>query len=203
MTTHFQRALEFGTQGEKVVIAWLQEQGYLISQTSFAKDPNDPQGARLNGAGEAIVIADILAAKGGYARWIEVKTKSKDVDYKKAAEWRQGIEKAYFNQYLLAAERTGIEGHLAFLVLNAEARKGCAMLRLAPLSLLYQHFIPHRGSRSAYQGKEMVFWRVDIFESHEVTQTSMEPQAPKAKWPWPQDGKKTKTHTQGYFSWEA
>lgn len=192
----------FGDAGERIVARALRDLGFHVTRTSFARDPRSEGGARLDGEGCPIVIPDILAAAGGKTRWVEVKTKSKDIEFKKMREWRQGIEWSQLRHYLAAEEITGLAGWLAFLVLQAEGGDGYAMLRMAELSKMAKHFSPGEpGSEKAYDGKHLVYWPVDFFASYRVRQTELEPMPAKAVYPWPNRYKTSPTVQQGYFDW--
>jgi len=191
----------FGEKGERVVVRELKAQKFRVTRTSFARDPEAPGGAKLDGCGKPIVIPDILAAKGGCSQWIEVKTKTRDVKYK--GEVRQGIEEKYLRHYTEAERVTGIKGWLAFLVLTTHRGTGHALIRMADLEKLNQYAKPGEpGHERFFQGKPMVFWRTDIFDSFWIEQDELKP-VPHATREWPTTPKRTSTLTQGHFNFTS
>ena len=192
--------IERGECGEAIVAEWLQARDWYVLPTSFCRKPTSPGGAATKATGELLIVPDIQAHRGGLAKWVEVKTKSRDVPYRKTNEVRQGIEHKYFREYCRVAEESGMPGDLAFLVLES-SHAGLSTLRVAPLDTLDRHYSPSFGSRSRFNGAPMVFWPIDIFDSFEVHQTELRPLAPRVSHPWPQRAKVGKVRKQGFFQW--
>lgn len=199
MTDYFQKQLQYGMQGEKVVEAWLGKQGYFVTPTSLIVDPRNRAPSLVRQvSGERVVVPDIQASFCGATRWIEVKTKTQDVFYNKTREYRQGIQERLFSDYLFVERETGIAGYLAFLVLRPAPIK----LRIGSLRLLYQH-----KRTGIMDGSAHCFFPIDIFETHRVDDDDLvllapAPQDPGVHYPWEKTAPATNVQ-QEYFDFGA
>lgn len=172
----------FAKQGERVVQEWLLRQGYTVTSSGSIHDSRARRG-------------QLLTFVNGAPRWVEVRTKTKDVFYNKTQEHRQGIESRSFDDYLYVQRESGVPGFLAFLVRTPEPIK----LRLAPLNLLDANKCPGVMGEVPH-----VFWPIEIFETHEVVDGDLVAQAPdpqrvKASHVWEKPAP-TSTVQQGFFT---
>lgn len=191
----FNHALKFGRDGEKVVGQWLIEQGFGIIRTADIATAG--LGPRIERAGFGFVLPDFQVVGDGMAKWVEVKTKSKDVLYQRTGELRQGIERRHFDHYLDVQDKTGLPGYLAFLVLNKGNRLP-VVLRMGPLDRLNEHGRAHVGDTALFNG-EMVWWPIDIFDSWDIEQGVLVAQRPATVHPWDTPREATRVERQGYF----
>lgn len=179
--SEFERHLRYGQQGERVVAPWLGRRGYFVTPTASIIDPRYRAPSLVNEySGGRKVLPDFLASLGGRSRWVEVKTKSRDVYFQKTREHRQGIATRLFDDYLFVEKETGIEGFLAFLVAGPPPPK----LRIGSLAMLDQH-----RRTGVMDGVPHVFWPIDLFETHQIVDDDLilicpAPQPAKVSYPW-------------------
>lgn len=195
MTTYGECS-RLGRQGEDVVARWLSGRGFFITPTSDIQSSGQTAGPRMRRDGSCLVLPDLQACKSGMSMWVEVKTKSKDVYYNNAKQFRQGIDWKYWTQYCSVEEQSGIPGYMAFLVLS-----GRPLLRIAPFSRLREHVIDMLPSASVlgYRGRRMVYWCVDIFNNYEIDGVDIRPIPAETKRPWESAVATSPKLTQGYF----
>lgn len=190
----FERQYRFGQNGENVVKQWLGRQGYFVVPTADIIDRRFRAPSLVNDySGGRKVLPDFLASCGG-SRWVEVKTKTKDVLFNKSGEYRQGIAERLFQDYLFVQSETRIPGYLAFLVVGSPPVK----LRIGSLQLLDQH-----KRRGTMQNVPHVFWPIDIFETHELVDQDLVMLCPAAQptntsYPWERAAPATNVE-QNYF----
>jgi hypothetical protein len=175
----FEKQLRYGQQGEKVVARWLNGMGWFLTPTASIIDPSvrAPSLVRYR-SGDRVVLPDFMASISGKSRWIETKTKSTDVYFNLAGEHRQGIESRLFDDYVFVQQETGIPGFIAFLVADK------MVLRIGEIDVMKLY------RRRGLKGNEhMVYWPIDIFETHEILDNDLRllvpaPQKPNVSHAW-------------------
>lgn len=142
-----------GQTGERIVRRRLEELGYFVVPTNLIEDGGAPA---LTGALRRITLPDFQVSRDGRSAWVEIKTKTSAVWYRLGHEWRQGINKNNWLAYLEVQNVTGIPGYLAVLQ-DAPTRTllFSALDDLSPIAMT--------GSKAAYNGKELVYFRVSDF----------------------------------------
>jgi len=194
----FDDSLRYGTEGERIVFEWLQKDGFFVIPTAKLPTTRRFSGPRMETDRLSRILMDAQIARQGVTRWIEVKTKSQDVWYQKAGEYRQGIDEQNFSDYQHIELVTGMEAWLAILVASPGNSRN-PILRMAPLKRLAEHAKPMTGDPTAYKGKRMVYWCVDIFDNYELIGETLVRQEPKVQHPWSRIGERPQMATQGYF----
>jgi hypothetical protein len=102
-----------GRTGEQVVARFLQERGfYVIPSYDYSGDDGDKP-PRLQGSADAFPVPDLDVARNGDRRWVEVKTKTAAIEYRKAGELRHGINLRHLESYRKVERETGTECWLA------------------------------------------------------------------------------------------
>lgn len=104
-----------GRDGEEFVRQWLIGLGYHVVPQYLIERDGAPL---LESWLRKEVLPDILAAKKGQARWVEVKTKSRATKNQKRRRWETGIPERHWQAYKRVEENTGIPGWVAFLHLE-------------------------------------------------------------------------------------
>lgn len=166
-----------GQWGERHVRRWLERDcGLFVVPTSLIEDGGAPA---LTNALQRIVLPDLQAhGDSRWRGWCEVKTKTRAVKYNITQEWRHGIGARLWADYREVEQRTGMPGTLVILQCAPKM-----LMLVARMDALVP--IPHSGSRAAYGGEELVFFRVDDFEWFDFVPDELPPQInPKVVRPW-------------------
>mgnify|MGYP001343493932 CR=1 FL=1 len=101
-----------GSNGEKLVAAYLQEHGYyVIPSYDFTGDENN-KAPKLQGLRDAHVIPDLDVAKDGRRKWCEVKTKREASFTRKTGRYEHGISERHLRSYMRVQAITGTPVHL-------------------------------------------------------------------------------------------
>lgn len=141
---------QLGRHGERVVAELFRARGhYVIPSYDYAGADGDKV-PKLQGLCAAFPIPDLDVARGGARRWVEVKTKSECVRYRKANEWRHGIPKRLWQAYQHVERITGAPVEIAILELST------GDILTASLAALGN---PVQESNAGHwRGKPEVFW---------------------------------------------
>lgn len=150
-TTEFQ----MGRTGEHIVADFFRAKGWFILPSYDYSGEDGNKAPKLQGFDASYVIPDLDAAKDGTRVWVEVKTKSEPVLYRKTNELRHGIDARHFWQYRICQKITGCSVFLVIVELSTRA------LLCAPLSKLIDKAEAGSGTR---WGEKMVFWPRDAFK---------------------------------------
>ena len=98
---------QLGRTGERIVAEVLETRGwYILPCYDYSGEENN-KAPRLCGISKGYVLPDLLVAKGGTARWVEVKTKSKPTFTLRTGTYEHGISLAHYEDYLKVQEITG------------------------------------------------------------------------------------------------
>lgn len=144
-----------GGWGESGVRRYLEAHGNAVIPVNLIEDGGAPA---VTSYLSRLVLPDLDVSNEHGRAWWEVKTKSKPDYYGKAREWRHGIEKRTWVEYLAVVVKTHTPGWLAIVERDSQ------ILLVAPFEHLRRYVHPHLGLRDAYGGAEMVFFSRDDFE---------------------------------------
>lgn len=150
-------ATQWGTWGEKIAIKWLQKQGWYVIPVSLIDNGGAPKAVGLL---KSIVLPDLQIAGKGGSRWVEVKTKRNPIHFRKARQWRHGIDQPKWDAYLSVETESQIPGDLAIIQIRPgpEAEPE-PMLLIAPFDQL-QNSAKHEPGKDG----PMVYWATEKFE---------------------------------------
>lgn len=102
----------FGRKGEELVREWLKTEGWCVIPASLIDNGGAPM---LESHVRQYILPDILAAKAGVPRWVEVKTKGRWTDSRERRRPETGCELRHWRHYLAVQRNTGIRGAMAFV----------------------------------------------------------------------------------------
>jgi hypothetical protein len=160
---------ELGELAVRAVRLELRRTGYCLLPVDHLDNGGPPVFITPNGAVHP--APDILAARQGQTRWIEVKWKTSCVLYQKAPggpKWRHGIDVAAWRHYLWIVRATGLPGGLAIVQLRPGPNaKPEPYLLTANFEHLEQHTHPHIGG-----DEPKVWWDVDVFRHYPLRNLS-------------------------------
>lgn len=152
---------KLGEQGESVIEKWLRDNGFFVLPSS---DYNKFGAPMMKGKAQKIILPDKLVARSGRSKWVEVKTKSRASWTLKTQRYEHGMPTRHWQDYLKCQEKSGIEGWLA--ILEIEAR----VILLACLDDL-KSCIRH----SQIGGRPHVFFPCDSFLHYNVSDDAVLP----------------------------
>lgn len=96
-----------GRGGEQVVAKWLMERGwYVIPSYDYAGEDGD-KAPRLQGYRVGHPVPDLDCAKDGNRRWVEVKTKTTTIFWRKTQKHQHGIDMPLLQHYRTVQAITG------------------------------------------------------------------------------------------------
>lgn len=96
-----------GRRGEQVVSELLKACGYYIIPSYDYGGEDGDKAPKLQGAQHGYAVPDLDAAHSGRRRWVEVKTKTHAIEYRKKKELRHGIENRLLEHYREVQRITG------------------------------------------------------------------------------------------------
>ena len=113
----FDENLKWGAEAEIWVAAWLMRRGWRILPTYDFSGKDDDKAPRLAAVrpADSLVIPDLLSARGGTSRWVEVKRKTRADLYRKTGVLETGISRRLWTHYHKTQQATGIEVWIAFV----------------------------------------------------------------------------------------
>ena len=134
--------------------------GFLILRADLIENGGPPAFVGADGRGQ-VITPDLVAARAGRTRWVEVKFKTAAVPYGKTpGTWRTGVDERNWRQYLEVQRITGAPGWLAIVQLRPAGKLAAEPeLQLATLDHLARRATPHIGA-----GDRKVWWDIDDFE---------------------------------------
>lgn len=144
---------QLGRAGERLIRAWLQQQGFLVVPTADIAGAGAPM---LEGLRFRAVLPDFMAAVRGHSRWVEVKTKSHPTLYRKTGVWEHGLPLRQWLDYIACEEQTGIPGWLCIY------ERERVIVLMAPLRHLEARRRIYRGGAMP-DGEDHVFFPCDAF----------------------------------------
>lgn len=101
---------DLAERGEARVRRWLFAEGFAVVRLAAIEEGGAPM---LRYTGGHAVLPDLLAFRNGLGRWVEVKTKTAAVEWRKTGEVRHGIEEHLWPSYGRVQHLTGIEVWIA------------------------------------------------------------------------------------------
>lgn len=124
----FAESLERGREGERRVANILRERGWHIVPSYDFSGSDGDKAPKMYGPRRSFVIPDLDASRDGLRIWVEVKTKSRAVLWRKSGELRHGVETRLIEHYRQVERITGCD---VWLVICEEDTREvlCASLR--------------------------------------------------------------------------
>lgn len=155
-----------GRRGEAVARAWFIANGWGVLHCA---DFGAVGATMFEGSTGKIISLDLLLARGGISRWVDVKWKNGAVKYQIGNVRRHGIDRQHWDHYLVVESMTGISGALAIVQLRELRGKGPIAPRLlfASLATLKGHLadgLNHFGPPNEAFRKGSVNWDVSNFD---------------------------------------
>lgn len=113
----FDEKLQWGAEAEVWVAAWLMRRGWRILPAYDYSGRDDDKAPRLVAvqAADSLIVPDLLSARDGKTRWVEVKRKSRADLYRKTGVLETGISRRLWAHYRRTQEVTGIEVWVVFV----------------------------------------------------------------------------------------
>lgn len=129
----FRANLALGRQWETAVASWLLSRGWRL-MPDYAGD-NTAGAPKLRGGKEGTVLPDILGAERGAMKYVEVKYRSRSVDFHLIGQRVTGkIEERLWNEYLRIEQDTGIPVWLVFVQRAERELVGAPLKHIARFS---------------------------------------------------------------------
>jgi hypothetical protein len=112
----FEDQLAFGREVEKSVSAWLMTKGYIILPVYDYSGLSENKAPKFTAAiqAESLVIPDLLAAKEGSSKFVEVKFKESATFTHITKRNETGLSHRLWKDYKSVQEKTGIPVYLVF-----------------------------------------------------------------------------------------
>ena len=173
----------FGAYCVELVREHLVSLGWLILRADLIENGGAPGFVGQDGF---VTVADILAARKGIPRWVEVKGKTAPDLYQRAKPhptWRHGIDASNWYHYRQLERLTSIQGWLAIVQLQpGPAAEPDPVLLMARFDTLAACLHLHEGG-----GDVKVWWDVDVFMHYPLVVTETEfGLGPRIVHPWEQ-----------------
>jgi hypothetical protein len=111
----FDRQLDFGRAGERLVASFLQREGCGVLPAYDYTGSDGKKAPRLMYEHNGLVVPDLDAAKKGARRWVEVKTYSHSPEFRAHGIQIHGIKRRHYDDYLAVEEETGNPVYLSVL----------------------------------------------------------------------------------------
>jgi hypothetical protein len=111
----FEKQLDFGRVGEKLVARFLQRKGCGVLPSYDYAGSDGQKAPRLMFEVSGLVVPDLDAAKQGARKWIEVKTYSHSPLFRAYGIRIHGIRRRHYRDYLAVEEQTGNPVFLAIV----------------------------------------------------------------------------------------
>lgn len=98
---------------------WLQERGWFVIPSYDYSGADGDKAPRLQGLKEGFAVPDLDVARDGCRRWVEVKSKGRANEWRKAEPWgrpnvpEHGIDYRNYEHYLEVKRQTGDEVWIA------------------------------------------------------------------------------------------
>lgn len=100
---------------ERMVSEWLQARGWLILPVYDYSGLAENKAPKLLSKKLSLVTPDLLGARNGESRWVEVKWKSRADFTRMSQRMETGVDARLWNNYLLVQKETGIPVWIAFV----------------------------------------------------------------------------------------
>jgi len=157
MAIEFHERPEFilGSNGERLVAEFLQEKGFYVIPSYDYSGEDNSKAPKMQGKKTAYVIPDLDICRAGLRRWVEIKTKTEAVPFRKTGELQHGIDVRHFESYLKVQSESGNEVFLAIYELTPRP-----VILIASLAHLEAN-VDHRGTSL---GSPMLYWDRKVFQ---------------------------------------
>jgi hypothetical protein len=113
-TMTFESALAWGGEMEKRLTRWLLSQGFMILPGYDYSGEGGEKAPRLHGSAESLVIPDLLVAKDGGTRWVEVKRKTETTLNRNSGRVETGLAWRLVKHYRRVKQAPGLPVWILF-----------------------------------------------------------------------------------------
>lgn len=119
---------------EKLIAAWFMSRGWFILPV-YDYSEQDKKAPKLTAFDvvNSLVTPDLLIARDGDLKWVEIKRKTEAVFYRKAKQWRTGIAKRLWRDYQDVEKLSGQEVWLVFIHEDRDEVVGAHIAKLTPI----------------------------------------------------------------------
>jgi len=151
----FQRKLALGREFEKLIAAWLKSRGWRILPVYDYSGLGEDKAPKLEGAAPtpSLIVPDLLTARMGELKWVEVKYKTKADWTRKTSRLETGINLRLWKHYVEVQAVTGVPVWIMFVHEHEQEVRG------ESIDQLRQDFRVYDGNKMGRGG--MVFFAYD------------------------------------------
>jgi hypothetical protein len=103
-------------RSERLIARWLMSLGwYVLPSYNYSGEDDNKAPKLLRAGSKSFIVPDLLIAKDGVFRWVEVKTKTERNRYAIGRCWNTGFDSNHWCHYKEVARITGTEVWVAFV----------------------------------------------------------------------------------------
>lgn len=159
MGRNFERAVEVGRMGERLVARWFQSHNWGVIPSYDYTGSNGEKAPRLMFEAASHVVPDLDLCRSGRRWWVEVKTYADAAENKRLGCKVHGIKQRHFDDYVSVERESGTPVAIAILELSTGLLLTGALDRLSGVSFGCQCRGCARGAQCRAPIGRLRYWR--------------------------------------------